>query len=173
VSYVSSGLALPVNFLDHEQRLFIAVLRNCQFCQLKNPPADDDETFPHLFFSCSVTNKWHDLFLSKFFPEINFGNREDKMQFLFLGIPPGTDCSDKLLCLIVQCWLFCIWEEKLRRRAPSFHTLSTLFLEQLRPIINSSEKLFIKCFKSEFSLCRIFAPRPAMNIRNNGPGGPV
>jgi hypothetical protein len=120
---------------------------------------------------CPVTADWHNKFVTKFFPGLAFQSESEKIKFFFLGILPGDQTSTQLVSTTVQCWMFCIWEEKLRKRAPSFHTLTTLFLEYLKPMLITSNKLYLACFKNDFAIYRIFAPRPAINQQQDAPVG--
>ncbi len=60
--------------------------RVCTFCAKKNPPEVNDETFLHLFHTCSTTRIWQQQFIARCFPEMgNFDTLEEKKLWM-LGI---------------------------------------------------------------------------------------
>ncbi len=59
--------------------------RHCFFCSKKRLPEQNDETFTHLFFTCSTVQDWHEQFINKCFPELLPLNDMRKKSLWFLG----------------------------------------------------------------------------------------
>jgi hypothetical protein len=145
--------------------------RNCTFCTLKGVPIGNDETFKHLFLSCTQTKAWHNQFVSKYFSSVNFDTEEDRVKFFMLGILPNTHTSSELFNDILLSFQYCIWEQKLQKKIPSFATLCNSFQYQINHLILNSKRLLKECEKHDFEICKIFAPRPAMGIIPPAPDG--
>jgi len=143
--------------------------RNCTFCSIRSPALVIDESFKHLFLECTTTAGWQEAFMNKFFSSIRFVNNDDKVKFFMLGAIPGEPNISVLIHAIILTFQHSIWEQKLKKKLPSFNTLTHIFLEQLKVTIGSSRKLKLLCEKFDFEICRIFAPRPAMNLIQNAP----
>jgi hypothetical protein len=112
--------------------------RNCQFCLLANNDNLPDETFTHLFLNCPTVRAWHDNFIQKYFNNLNL-TPEERFKFFFLGILPQSNIPNFAVLSTVLLLQYCIWEEKLRKRAPSFRTLDVLFCDTLSPSIKNNQ----------------------------------
>jgi hypothetical protein len=112
--------------------------RNCQFCLLANNDNLPDETFTHLFLNCPTVRAWHDNFTQKYFNNLNL-TPEERFNFFFLGILPQSNIPNFAVLSTVLLLQYCIWEEKLRKRAPSFRTLDVLFCDILSPSIKNNQ----------------------------------
>ncbi len=55
----------------------VNVSRICFFCSKKTPVEQNDESFIHLFFSCTTTRNWQVQFLTRFFPEFGILSESD------------------------------------------------------------------------------------------------
>jgi hypothetical protein len=112
--------------------------RNCQFCILANNANPPDETFMHLFLNCTTVRAWHDNFIQKYFNNLNL-SPDERIKFLFLGILPQSNIPNFAVLSIVLLLQYCIWEEKFRKRAPSFRTLDVLFCDIFSPAIKNNQ----------------------------------
>ncbi len=100
--------------------------RNCTFCSLRDGSAVD-ESFLHLFFLCPTTRSWQNEFMRQKLKGIA-ANENDTV--------PGSQEPNLALLTAVLIFQYCCWEEKLRKRLPSFRTIYNLF-----------DYLFSKCLK--------------------------
>jgi hypothetical protein len=116
--------------------------RICQFCQLANIANPPDESFMHLFLQCPTVREWHDKFIQKYFNNLNLGPAE-RTKFFYLGILPNSNEPNFATLSTVLLLQYCIWEEKLRKRKPSFRTLDVLFCDTFSPAFKNSQT-FIK-----------------------------
>jgi len=116
--------------------------RNCQFCLLVNNVNTPDETFMHLFLYCPTVRAWHDNFIQKYFNNLNL-SPDDRIKFFNLGILPNSNVPNIAVLSVVLLLQYCIWEEKLRKRNPSFQTLEVLFCDILSPALKNNQD-FIK-----------------------------
>jgi hypothetical protein len=136
----------------------INVSRVCFFCLKKNPVVPNDETFIHLFYNCNTTRAWQAQFLTKCFPEFGLLPDNEQKKLWFLGI-----YNDTIVPFIVGAVLsfqFCIWENKLRKNVPSFHTLYTEFLSLFIDICKHNSDIRLSGTVINFELCRtIFGAR--------------
>lgn len=92
---------LPINtrtshFAENATRL-------CTFCVIKNYPILPDESFAHLFFSCSVTRKWQRDFLSKHAPMLNL-DIDANRKLRLTGSITGEDKINTFLFYLVMCF---------------------------------------------------------------------
>ncbi len=87
----------------------------------------------------------------------NIPEPEEK-KLWFLGI-----YDDTIFDFIVAAFLtfqFCIWEHKLRKNVPSFHTLYTEFLEVFRNTCMHNQQIRLSGTELNYELCRnIFGGR--------------
>jgi hypothetical protein len=125
----------------------------CTFCSLNNVGNIPDETFSHLFYDCETTKSWHEKFLREHFPANLFNNDAEKKLFLVTGF---NNRYPKNLFLTVSVLLFqyCIWEAKLKKKIPSFHTLNEDFLDICRKFIWSNNVAHNCCTSNNFPLRR-------------------
>jgi hypothetical protein len=113
--------------------------RGCTFCEIKNtvvplqvqnpvPVPIPDESFEHLFYGCMTTREWQSKFLECHFPPDFIASEEARKRFLLLGF--HTDYKKNiLLTLSPLLFQYCIWEARLKKKIPSFHTLNQDFIE--------------------------------------------
>jgi len=134
--------------------------RKCTFCRIKNPNSLTEETFQHLFIQCDTTENWHNVFLSNFLPELVRqlnNNVPEKRLFWATGIysdENGTKQYNAFISVTVQLFQYCIWEAKLRKKIPSFHTLKHEFFSLLKDIFENSGELKMSKNNCNFLLCR-------------------
>jgi len=112
-------------------------------------------TKPH---DCPTTRAWHQSFSDKFF-SASPANAEDITKLWFLG---RSEILTVKPCLIIFLGIilfqYCIWEEKLRKRKPSYNTLKTMYIESFSTIVRSRKKLINMCQLVNEPLCRLICP---------------
>jgi hypothetical protein len=147
--YFNNLLGLNVrlsHFVTNQQR-------GCTFCSLTNVAIIPDETFSHLFYDCDTTRIWHANFLREHTPENFFNNGEEKKLYLITGF---CNRYPKNLFLTMSALLFqyCIWEAKLKKKIPSFHTLNEDFLDMMRNFIWTNSVAHNCCTFRIFSIAQ-------------------
>jgi hypothetical protein len=128
--------------------------RGCNFCNGTTVPVPD-ETFIHLFLECPTTFDWHCSFLKKYLPDFMFLNVQERSELFFLGRLPNRAYDNKFLIMAVLIFQFCIWEEKLRKKIPSFTTLDNTYSELVYSLANTNRKMFQSAELLNLPLCRL------------------
>jgi hypothetical protein len=92
----------------------------------------------------------------------------------FFGILPNTNEAEFFSSISIFCFQFGIWEAKLGKKIPSFHTLEISFPEQIDCLLRLNKDARESATKINISLCRQFGFRyqPAANPRAAHPAGP-
>jgi hypothetical protein len=145
--------------------------RQCAFCT-GTPVPVPDETFLHLFFDCPVTRNWHDSFLSKYVILPAEINRIQRLQLFFLGILPNSTKDNLFLAFSIILFQFCIWEEKLRKKKPSFNTIENIYLDYLHSLLECNKKILLSSELINIPLCRIVGANNAPRLRIPAPAVP-
>jgi len=126
--------------------------RLCFFCSRVGIQDVNDETFIHLFFSCPTVRRWQESFFNQCFPELPAMTEYNKKSIWMLGY------NENLFSLVVMTatlsFQFCIWEAKLKKSIPSFHTLYQHFYDNFRQTYNFNSDIRISCTKLNATLCR-------------------
>jgi hypothetical protein len=137
------GFKFYNNILGLNTRTFhfaAAPNRNCFFCSASPHPTNTDETFLHLFLQCPTVRAWQELFRIQELGGIIL-NDTDIRKLWFLGILPNIAGINDAILTAILLFQYCCWEEKLRKQRPSYHTLITIFKENLANIILSNPSL--------------------------------
>jgi hypothetical protein len=151
--------------------------RDCTFCLGTFGPISE-ETFIHLFYECPTTTDWHEKFLRKYFTDPENLNRDQKLNFFFNGLLPGTDNDNSFVRMAVYLFQYCIWEERLSKKKSSFGTLDLKFTELLRALLQCNRKVFLSAESINIPMCRFFGatnntpawtPAPARPLRRQPP----
>jgi hypothetical protein len=145
--------------------------RQCAFCT-GTPVPVPDETFLHLFFDCPVTRNWHDSFLSKYIILPAEINRSQRLHLFFLGILPNSTKDNLFLAFSIILFQFCIWEEKLRKKKPSFNTIENIYLDYLHSLLECNKKILLSSELINIPLCRIVGVNNAPRLRIPAPAVP-
>lgn len=146
--------------------------RDCTFCSLSNRQTND-ETFVHLFLECETTKNWQSTFTSKILGFRNELTMNEKKHLFFLGELPGEATDNYFLIASILLFQSLIWENKLRRKTPSFNTLQISFFELTGRLLANS-KLARECAeKLNLPLCRHFGYGVRPGVRGEGGGHPV
>ncbi len=97
--------------------------RGCTFCVLNGTLSVPDETFMHIFFECGTVRSWHDGFLADYFPNNYVRNEQDRRNIFFLGRVHEPDSDNFFISISILLFQYLVWEQKLRKKTSSFHTL--------------------------------------------------
>jgi hypothetical protein len=128
--------------------------RLCFFCSKKRPNERQEETFIHLFYQCRTVHDWHVIFINKFLPELpNLDNYNLKSLWL-LGYYDNL-LYNSFFSAAIMTFQFCIWECKLKKLIPSFHTLQCQFLELFSQSFKHNSDFRKASLKINYNLCRI------------------
>jgi hypothetical protein len=88
----------------------------CSLCVCnKEPLPIQSETFIHLFFECSHSDRYRTLIESRLFPELRQAGEADRKKFWFLALLPGMEKTNAFISSIVSLVHFFTWECKLRK----------------------------------------------------------
>jgi len=132
--------------------------RDCFFCTKNNPPISTDESFIHLFYSCPTTRNWQQQFLRKCFPEMGAVPEPEEKLLWLLGV--FNESFNDFITPAFLSFQFCVWEQKLRKNVPSFHSIYTEFLELFRNTCLHNQQIRLSGSELNYVLCRnIFGPR--------------
>ncbi len=153
------------HFVNNQQR-------GCTFCTLNNVGTVPDETFSHLFYDCDTTRSWHEKFLREHLPVNFFNNDVEKKMFFVTGFNNRYP-RNMFLTTPVLLFQYCIWEAKLKKKIPSFHTLNEEFLDLCRKFIWSNSVAHNCCTSNNFPLCRNLGYGGAADNAAEQDGGPA
>jgi hypothetical protein len=126
--------------------------RICFFCSKLRVDERNDETFEHLFFSCPTVREWQSRFISKCFSELPALDASENKILWFLGLHGQQ--TNVLILSAIMTFQFCIWESKLRKVIPSFHTLYSNFIELFCQTFSQNSDIRKSGTRNNFSLCR-------------------
>jgi hypothetical protein len=126
--------------------------RICFFCSKHRPNERNDETFIHLFFNCPTVRDWHSKFLTKCFPELPVMDDYRRKSFWFLGY--NINNYSVFIQSAVLSFQFWIWEAKLKKLTPSFHSLFSQFYDSFCMAFKHSVEIRKSCLKINYTLCR-------------------
>jgi hypothetical protein len=105
-----------------------------------------------LFFDCPTVRNWHEAFIVEFIRPGGFPVDTDKKKFLFTGILDNAFNYFEASAAIT--FQFSVWEEKLRKKIPSYHTIKNSFIDRFFGAVKKSSKLRKASIKSNIPLCR-------------------
>jgi hypothetical protein len=128
--------------------------RGCTFCA-GNGTTIPDESFIHIYLECPTTFEWHNQFLKKYLPHLTNMEILHRTGFFFFGKLPDAANENIFLILSVLILQYCIWEEKLRKKKPSFYTIDLHIGELIKTITDMNKKVFISAEKLNLPLCRL------------------
>jgi hypothetical protein len=134
--------------------------RGCNFCEGSADPVPD-ETFIHVFLQCPTSTGWRDSFLTKYFPFFIQMNDRQKSEFYLLGKMPGFRNDNLFIVLCVLLFQYCIWEERLKKKKPSFRTIENIYLELLGQLVHSNSAVHTCAETLNFPICRTVGVRGA------------
>jgi hypothetical protein len=106
----------------------------------------------HLFFYCPTVNSWHESFIDEFIKPGGIPNITDKKKFLFTGVLNNDFNYFEASAAIT--FQFSVWEEKFKKKSPSYHTIKNSFIDRFFGAVKNSSKLRKAATKSNIPLCR-------------------
>jgi hypothetical protein len=130
--------------------------RKCTFCEITSGQQSVDESFIHIFFDCQHVRRWHTDFVRKYLPDFNNLDIPSQKKMWFFGILPNADEVEFFPAISLLCFQFCIWEAKLGKKIPSFHTLEISFSKQIECLLRLNKDARESATKLNISLCRQF-----------------
>jgi len=145
--------------------------RNCTFCTLSNRQ-NTDETFAHLFFECETTRNWQTNFISKFLGIEQALTISEQKQLFFLGEIPGGRTDNYFFISLVVLFQALIWENKLKKKIPSFNTMQLSYLELVNTLLLASKISRESAEKLNFPICRHFGYGVRIGVWGEGGGPP-
>ncbi len=150
--------------------------RNCTFCSASGQM--NDESFIHLFFDCHITRGWQEKFLEKYILPMGGLTREEKNGFFFFGTLPGLRNDNTFVGLAALIFQYCVWEQKLTKKIPSFNSLDSNFNDIIFSLLKCNLRAGNMAESINLPLCRIFGatnnhaawrPAPAIQQRRQPP----
>jgi hypothetical protein len=141
------------------------ISRKCTFCEITDGVQSVDESFIHIFFDCRHVRDWQSQFVRKYLPDLINPDLTARKKMWFFGILPDAEEAEFFIAVSILCFQFCIWEAKLEKKIPSFHTLEISFSEQINSLLRLNRDARDSATKTNNSLCRQFGYgyRPAAN----------
>jgi len=91
--------------------------RGCSFCSMAAVANIPDETMRHLFFECQTVTTWRLGSILRQFPQLQINT----VQFWF-GAPEGQVQKNNYLQFFRWCFLYTVWDFKLRLKRPAMET---------------------------------------------------
>jgi hypothetical protein len=133
----------------------------CSLCVCnKEPLPIQSETFIHLFFECSHSDRYRKLIESRLYPELRQAGEIDRKFFWFFTLLPGMDKTNTFISAVVSLIHNHTWECKLRKE---FTPLSIFFENidgEVKKLLKMSKVLCIERSKINFFVCRHFYDPP-------------
>ncbi len=77
----------------------------------------------------------------KIYNKAGQSNKGSEAPIVFFGLIPNGTRDNHFLAFAVILFQFCIWEEKLRKKKPSFHTIENLYLDALCSLVHCNKKI--------------------------------
>jgi len=142
------GLNSRVSHFDNN------VSRVCTFCAKSTPQRAEDESFLHLFYSCMTTRAWQKKFWQKCFTNEPVLTLTEDKKFWFLGLKENL--LNAFIVSAVLTFQFGIWEAKLSKKIPSFHTLYSEFSERFSLMLKHNSAVRKDGLKLNYDICRQF-----------------
>jgi hypothetical protein len=101
--------------------------RVCFFCTKKNPPEANDETFLHLFHTCSTPRTWQQQFVARCFPEMGNLDALEEKKLWMLGI--FQDSFSYFICSAILHFSFAFGKANLKKgHHPFTHCIRILLI---------------------------------------------
>ncbi len=114
-----------------------------------------------MFLNSETSADWHSQFLSKYFPNLVNMNAVQRAGFFFLGQIPAMVKDNLFIICAVLLFQYCIWEEKLRKKNPSFRTIENIYLERLTSLVVQSRAVRDCAETINLPICRAVGVRGA------------
>jgi hypothetical protein len=152
------------NMLGLNTRLahFVEQRRACDLCGGRRgggpvpvPVAQQpEETFLHLFFTCTVTNNFRNQFLNVLMDTLVILNDADKKLFWFCGLIPDRKKDFLGLHTLTIFINEYIWACKLKKTSLSLHSLMLDLDTAMRTAMMANRKMLLRCQKIDLPIFR-------------------
>jgi hypothetical protein len=129
----------------------------CSVCIANNEPRPiQAETFLHIFFECSHSNRYREMAEKEFFPELVQETVENKRTFWLLGIIPhnGSYICNQFMQSAVFIVNYLVWKSKLSKTVVPVSIFKGDFTYMCRNLLLKSVKLREAKTNAHFFLCR-------------------
>jgi len=124
--------------------------RSCTFCSIRN--IITDETFKHLFFECNTTRSLQQQFEAEFLENMLQDNNS-RLIFWFTGtVNNGIFNTFLHHCALI--FQHTIWEFKLKKKIPSYHSFKCNFFTKLGNTLDTFNSLMFDANNFDLALCR-------------------
>jgi hypothetical protein len=130
--------------------------RGCTFCPINGTVPVPDETFFHVFMDCGTVRTWHNKFLGDYLPGGYLRDDQERKNFFFLGRVHEPDIDCFFIMMTVLVFQFVVWEQKLRKKCPSYRSIKIEFQEHMGRFLTGNSRARKDVLKSNFILCRKF-----------------
>jgi hypothetical protein len=130
--------------------------RGCSLCVIDGINPVPDETFSHIFLECNTVRNWHNKFFREYFPNDYLRDEQDRRNILFLGRVHEPDTDNYFIMITILLFQYVIWEQKLKKKAPSYQSINLEFREHVRQLLRCNARARKHNGKSNFCLCRKF-----------------
>jgi hypothetical protein len=133
----------------------------CSLCiSNKEPRLVHSETFLHVFFDCTYSEKYRTAIVNKLVPEIRNATPDVRRRFWFFGLLPGMTKNNSFVSLVVSLTNFYIWECKLRKECIPAGTMVENVVFGAKKALKMSMSLRSEKENSNFFLCRHISDPP-------------
>jgi len=133
----------------------------CSLCNSnKEQRPIHSETFIHVFFECTYTNKYRLDIVNRLFPELLNSNDDDKRRFWFFAALPGMEKNHDFISAVVNLTNFQIWECKLRKESLPVGIFYENLSYNIRKALKMSKYLRTELQKANFFVCRHYSDPP-------------
>ena len=97
----------------------------CTFCRIKGLPGAPNESFYHLFFSCSTSKGFLNSFCARMEPVPDLNGNEGQLLYWYGSSNPDEADNDcKYVNLAFDCFRYILWKFKLRKNLPNANSFT-------------------------------------------------
>jgi hypothetical protein len=133
----------------------------CSLCiSNKEQRPIQSETFIHVFFECTHTNKYRTDVINRLLPELLNSSSDDRRRFWFFATLPGMEKNNDFISTVVNIVNFHIWECKLRKENLPVGIFFENLTYSIRKALKLSKYLRTELQKANFFVCRHFSDPP-------------
>ncbi len=129
--------------------------RSCTFCSLNGINPVPDETFSHIVLYCDTVRNRHNRFLADYLPIGYLRDEQDRKNLFFLGRVLESESDNYFIAMTVLIFQYVVWEQKLRKKIPSYQSINLEFREHIRNLLRGNARARRESTKTNFILCRI------------------
>ena len=97
----------------------------CTFCRIKGLPGAPNESFYHLFFSCSTSKGFLNSFCARMEPVPDLNGNEGQLLYWYGSSNPDEADNDcKYVNFAFDCFRYILWKFKLRKNLPNANSFT-------------------------------------------------